>query len=95
MDPMYENREPVRGRWYGIVNVEGERDPEALYPSKATAEREIARRRALDEGDDDHLTEYHQALPIDIAGALWNSYDPDPRQGNPLDADEIALVHRG
>jgi len=88
-------REPFGGRWYGIVNVEGEGDPSALFWRREEAEAELTRRRALPDDDDAHLTEYHQILPCDIAGAIWNSFDPDPRAGNPLDADEIAAVHRG
>lgn len=85
-------REPFGGRWYGIFNVEGEGDPGALFQSRADAERDVERRRAL---PDERLTEYHQVLPCDLAGAVWNSFDPDPRAGNPLDASEILAVHDG
>lgn len=86
-------REPFGGRWFGIFNVEGEGAPSALYPSEADADREIDRRRALPEDDDDHLSEYYQALPVHLAAIVWNSYDPDPRAESPLDAAEIAAVH--
>jgi hypothetical protein len=89
-------REPFGGLWFGIFNVEGEEaEPSALFQTRDDAEKEIERRQALPDDDDDHLTEYHHALPVHLAGVVWNSFDPDPRTGNPLDADEIAAWHRG
>jgi len=85
-------REPFSGRWFGIRNVEGEGEPIALFPREREAEQELARRRALANDDDDHLTEFDHVFPCDIAGAWWNSYDPAPR---PLTIEEIVRVAEG
>lgn len=90
---MNSTREPFAGRYYGIVNVEGEGGFVALYPSRKDADAEVARRRALDPEDDNHLTEYHQVFPADIMGAWWNSHDADPRERDPLNLIEICREH--
>lgn len=91
-NPVYEPT--VAGCWYGILNVEGDGTPYILLPSRGDAERELERRRALPEDDDERLTEYHQVFPAHLAGAVWNSYEGDPRSRRPLDAEEILAVHR-
>ena len=86
-------REPMSGRFYGIFNVESEGDPIALFPSEGDAQREIERRRALPDDHDDYLSAYYSALQVDLVGAVWNSFDPDPRADNPLTPAEILEVH--
>lgn len=88
-----ELREPFGGRFFGIFDVEGEGDPVALFRSKEEAGRELARRKSLPHDDDDWLSEYHHMLLCDVAGTVWNSFDPDPRADNPLSPDEILAVH--
>lgn len=88
------SREPFGGKYYGIWNVEGDGEPKALFPSRAGAEAELARRRALPE-DDWRLGEYDQVFPCDIMGAWWNSYDPDPREELALTNEEILSVQDG
>jgi hypothetical protein len=90
-----EERELFSGRYYGIWNVEGDGGPIALFCGQEDAERELARRRALPEDDDDHLTKYHHVFPADLVGVWWNSYDPDPRAESPLGSDEIIRCFRG
>lgn len=90
-----EFREPFAGRYWTIINVEGDGEPPVLYRSQETADLELARRRELPEDDDAWLSEYHHVLPCDVAGALWNSYDDDPRADNPLMPEEIAKLHAG
>lgn len=89
------SREPFGGRYFGIWNVEGEGEPLALFSSEAAAARELDRRRALPEDDDDRLTEYHQVFPADLIGAWWNSYESDPRADDPLTHAEIVAVQGG
>ena len=89
------NREPFGGKVYGIWNVEGDSEPLMLMSDRAALERELERRRALPEDDRDRLTEYHHVFPADIAGAWWNSHDPDPREESPLTLDEIVSVQGG
>lgn len=48
--------EPVGGRFWGIWNVEGEGEPIVLFARKEDAMRDLERRRALPEEDDDRLT---------------------------------------
>ncbi len=88
-------REPIAGRFYGIFDVEGEGDAVAIFPSKVAAETYILACRTLPEDSDNHLTEYHQVFPVDIAGAWWNSYEADPRADNPLTPEEILEVCGG
>lgn len=86
--------EPFDGQMFGIWNVEGEDPrPYMLYWSEEDARRDLDRRRALQEDDDDYLTEYHQVFPCSVAGAWWNCIDPNPRQNNPLTPIEIAEIH--
>ena len=89
------DRVPFGGRFFAILNVEGEGDMPVLIRSKDDANTELARRRALPEDHDDHATEYHQVFLCDVAGVIWNSYDPDPRADNPLTPEEIVAVHDG
>jgi hypothetical protein len=88
-------REPFGGRYFGIWNVEGEGEPVVILPGREDADRELARRRALPEDDDDHLTEYHQVFPCNFVGVWWNSYEPDPREHNPLTVPEIIAAYNG
>jgi len=90
-----ENREPFRARYYGILNVEGEGEPVAMFTDRDVAEAHLARRRGLPEDHDDRLTDYHQIFPVDVVGVWWNSYDADPREKNPLTADEVIGAYRG
>jgi hypothetical protein len=86
--------EPFCGRYFGLVNVEGDDpSPVAMFRDNEDATRELARRQALPEEDDDHLTEYHQVLACHVAGVLWNSYEADPRIDSALTAAEIAREH--
>ncbi len=89
-------REAITGRYYIIVNVEcdGE-EPAGMFPDKVDADLYLARRQGLPEEDPEHLTEFHQVFPCDIAGAWWNSYEPDPRADNPLTPEEIVKVCNG
>jgi hypothetical protein len=80
----------LRGKIRGGMKIHTEIDK-----STRAAIYWIERRRARPEDDDGHLTEYHRALAVHLAGVVWNSFDPDPRANNPLDADEIAAWHRG
>ncbi len=87
--------EPFAGRWFGIFNVEGDDpSPLALHPTQALADDDVARRRALPEEHDDHMTERHQVFPCDMAGVWWNSYDPMP-SGGPLTVAMVAAIHEG
>jgi hypothetical protein len=86
-------REPFGGKFFVIVNVEGDGDPTIIFRSKVGATKELQRRQSLGVDDDDRATEYHQIFPCDVAGCWWNSYDPDPRQDNPLSPIEIADEH--
>ncbi len=91
---MEREREPFGGRWFGIWNVEGEGEPLFLCPTRDDAEHELERRRALPADHDDVLSKFHHVFPCDIAGAWWNSYDPDPRAKSPLSLDEIIAAVR-
>jgi len=86
-------REPCGGRYFAILNVEGEGDPIAMFMSQADADAYLTYRRALPEDHDDRLTEYHQVFPCDVVGAWWNSYDSDPRADSPLHPEEVMRVH--
>jgi hypothetical protein len=89
-------REPFGGRYYGIVNVESDDPaPRILFDSENEARRELTRRQALDDLDDDWLSEECTVQACDVAAAIWNSFDPDPRADNPLNPDEILAVHEG
>jgi hypothetical protein len=88
-------REPFGGKWYGIWNVEGDGEPLALFPTREDAELVLAERRLLPVDDDDRMTKYHQVFPCDLVGCWWNSYDPDPREHDPLTLEEIAAAHGG
>lgn len=86
-----KEREPFSGRYFGILDVEGEDGGFlALYPNREAADAEVMRRRALDPEDDDHLTEYHQVFPADLAGTWWNSIDPEDAENPP---DIMKIVH--
>ena len=91
---MASGREPFAGRFYGVFNVEGD-DPSPLFVfrSRDDAALELARRQALPEEHDDRLDEYCQLFPVDLIGAWWNSYDPDPRNG--LDPSEVIAAYNG
>lgn len=86
-------REPCGGRYFVILDVEGEGDPLAMFLRRADADAYLAQRQALPDDHDDRFTEYHQVFPCDVLGAWWNSYDPDPRADNPLLHEEIMRVH--
>jgi hypothetical protein len=90
-----DKREPFSGRYFGIVNVEGMGEPIALFMDEGDAQRELARRRALPEEDDDRLTAYYQVFPGDLVGVWWNSYDSDPRADSPLLPEEVIAVYQG
>lgn len=84
-------RWPFAGRWWGIFNNEGDDGvPIALFPSEEEAESSLRKRQALDDEDDDWLPDYYGIYYCDIAGAWWNSFDPDPKV--PLEPDEIAAL---
>jgi hypothetical protein len=86
--------EPFDGTYYGIWNVEGEGAPVAMFPGRADAARELDRRRALPEDDDDHLDEYHQVFPCNLVGAWWNSYDK-PKDGGRMVPEMTVAAYRG
>jgi len=91
---MNTSYEPFSSRYWGIINVEGcDPEPIALFQGQAAAARELERRKALPEDDDDHLTEYHQVFPADVLGAWWNSYDDDPP--GPLSPPKIIAAFNG
>lgn len=93
---MRDQNEPFGGRYWGIFNVEGDiPEPLMLFWRKDAADRELARRRALDPEDDDRLTEWHQVFRCDIWGAWWNSYEPDPRADSPMSVESIHALHTG
>lgn len=93
---MSQDREPFKGRYFGIVNVESDDgDPLVLFRRVEDARKELRRRKNLPPYEDDHATDHHQVFPMDIAGAWWNSYDPDPRADSPLDVEEIVAIHQG
>lgn len=72
--------EPIYGRFWGAVNVESDDStPLFLFAAEDAAWAEIERRKALPEEDDDQLSDHYQALPFDIEGVFWNSFDPNPR----------------
>jgi hypothetical protein len=79
-----------------IFWVEGDDpSPLALFRRKADAERELARRQALDVEDEDVLTMHHQVFRADVMGVWWNSYDPDPRADSTLSRAEILEYSMG
>jgi hypothetical protein len=88
-------RDPFGGRYFGIWNVEGEGEPIALFRRHDLATRELERRRALPEDDDDRLDEYAQIFPCDLIGLWWNSYEPDPSPDDPLSPEEIIAAYQG
>jgi hypothetical protein len=70
----------IVGRFWGAVNVESDDStPRFLFFTEDEAWAEIKRRKALPEDDDDQLSEHYQALPFDLEGVFWNSFDPNPR----------------
>lgn len=88
--------EPFALRMFGIFNVEGhDPDPILILGSRASAEKELERRRALTDEDDDHLDQYHQVFRCDVIGVWWNSYDTDPREQTPLSASEVIAEFGG
>jgi hypothetical protein len=89
-------REPFGRRYHAILCVESDDpNPVMMFRSEEAARAELDRRKALDPDHDDHLSDDYTVLPVDVAGALWNSFDPDPRVDDPLDAEEIAALHDG
>jgi len=91
----FANREPFGGKCYGIWDVEGDSEPVVIFTKRDKADRELERRRALPEGDEDRLDVYHHVFPCDVMGAWWNSHDPDPREDMPLTNAEILSVQDG
>jgi hypothetical protein len=75
------------------VDVESDGDPVFIFRSKVVATKELQRRQALGDDEEDRMTEYHQVFPCDIAGLWWNSYEAGPRQDDPLSPVEIADEH--
>jgi len=92
---MEPSREPFGGKYFGIWNVEGDGEPLALFPSRNDAEAELRRRRSLSPHNDLYATGRHHVFPCDIAGAWWNSHDPDPREDDPITLDEIVRAQDG
>lgn len=89
------DRVPFGGRWFAIVNVESHVVAGPLYSDEKEALDDLTRRQALPEDDDNRATPECVVLSCDIAGALWNRYDPDPRADRPLTPEEIGAVHDG
>lgn len=88
-------REPFGGKYYGIWNVEGDGEPIVLFGNREDADADLARRHALPDDHDDRATPEHQVFTCDIAGAWWNSYDPDPLGERPMTLDEIVAAQDG
>ena len=88
-------REPFAGRFWGLFNVESEGEPLVLFGGAEVATAELARRQALPDDHDDWLSRDWCMLPCDVAGTVWNCFDPDPRADNPLTPREILAVHDG
>lgn len=78
-----KNIEPWEGKGWGIFHLDGDGDPVAIFTGRfgnENADRELARRQALDENDEDHLPHHDMGvLSCDVALLFWNSYDADPR----------------
>jgi hypothetical protein len=77
---LLKEEDPFAGRYYGAVNVEGESvAPSFMFGEEEEAWRELKRRQALPNEDDDWLSEDWSILTFDVEGLCWNSYDRNPR----------------
>lgn len=67
---------------YGIFCTESDSGPLLVlfgHNAKERAEKEILRRQALDEDDDDRLSADYCVCRCLCSMLIWNSIDPDPR----------------
>ncbi len=77
-----ESEDEWTGRGYGLFNLEGEGDPIVVFfghDGEAAAARELVRRQALPNDDEDRLDMYHGLLRCETAMLVWNSVEADPR----------------